>query len=639
MTELRKVLNYRVVLLITINAIIGSGLFFLPSIGARYSGPASIISWIIVSLVTIYTAACFSELVSMFPKAGGVYEFNKRAFGRFFSFMIGWMAWLVGNITTAMLIVGAIQYLLPFNNLTFTIVKIFISLTWVFIFNLMAYKGIKTSAVMLISFAVITLTIILILILPSIPKISLVNLSPFFIHNDFFSNLSSIFVAIFFISQAFFGLESVCFLAEEVKHPEKYLPKSLMNGVFIISALSLLLVFTSLSIIHWKVFGLSGAPFSDLAYILMGDIGRDIITIGTYLVIIGAAAGWIVTGPRLILALTRDKLFLPQFKAIHHKYHTPYKAIIFQGIVTAIFVLMSFKGKGYETLLAMLIPLVLFMMSATVLAVPILRKKKPILARPFKVFFGRSGPILIILFNLSLITLWIWSEPNAINLLMIASSFVFLGIPIYLLIEFYYNPKMIHKVDDLFAYVSLLFENFSIPKRVKENLFFLLGDIENKKILDFGCSVGTLTVPLAEKVGKGKVYGVDISEHDINITYKRLSSKNLNNFKLIYDPSDISRIHPSIPKVNGIISANMIGYIQRPIKVLKGMNRLLKVNEKVCFSEYDKFFGFIPNKEWLTRDRIILSHFHEAGFEVDIIRKKALFWQYIYIYGKKSKEV
>jgi len=115
MGELKKVLNFPILLLIVINSIMGTGIYFLPAVGAKYSGPMSIISWAIMSVIAIYIAMCFGELVSMFPKAGGVYEYSKQAYGRFTSFLVGWITLIAGNVTIAMLIVGAIQYLLPYN--------------------------------------------------------------------------------------------------------------------------------------------------------------------------------------------------------------------------------------------------------------------------------------------------------------------------------------------------------------------------------------------------------------------------------------------------------------------------------------------------------------------------------------------
>jgi len=89
MAELKRVLSYKVILLITINSMMGTGIFFLPALGVKIAGPASIISWIIFALLSVYIAMCFGELTSMFPTSGGVYEFSKHAFGRFPSFLAG----------------------------------------------------------------------------------------------------------------------------------------------------------------------------------------------------------------------------------------------------------------------------------------------------------------------------------------------------------------------------------------------------------------------------------------------------------------------------------------------------------------------------------------------------------------------
>ena len=116
MAELKRVLGYKTILALTITSVMGSGMFFGAALGASYSGNASIISWAILSIVAVYISTFFGELVAMFPRAGGVYEFSKHAYGRFTSFLMGWLAWIVGNLTTALLIVAAIDYLIPFAS-------------------------------------------------------------------------------------------------------------------------------------------------------------------------------------------------------------------------------------------------------------------------------------------------------------------------------------------------------------------------------------------------------------------------------------------------------------------------------------------------------------------------------------------
>ena len=52
MAGLKKVLGFPAILLITINSIMGTGIFFLPAVGAGAAGPASIISWLILSIIS-----------------------------------------------------------------------------------------------------------------------------------------------------------------------------------------------------------------------------------------------------------------------------------------------------------------------------------------------------------------------------------------------------------------------------------------------------------------------------------------------------------------------------------------------------------------------------------------------------------
>jgi len=65
------------------------------------------------------------------------------------------------------------------------------------------------------------------------------------------------------------------------------------------------------------------------------------------------------------------------------------------------------------------------------------------------------------------------------------------------------------------------------------------------------------------------------------------------------------------------------------------MSKILPEAGRICFVEYDKFFGILPNIEWIHDDETIKKFFKEAGFAVRVIRKRYLFWQHIFIYGLK----
>ncbi|MFH1053963.1 MAG: hypothetical protein V1740_06110 [Candidatus Woesearchaeota archaeon] len=69
------------------------------------------------------------------------------------------------------------------------------------------------------------------------------------------------------------------------------------------------------------------------------------------------------------------------------------------------------------------------------------------------------------------------------------------------------------------------------------------------------------------------------------------------------------------------------------------MNKLLNKDSKIFFIEYDQFYDIIPNKDFLKNEKKIIDVFRKAGFKVNVEKKQGFAWKYIYIYGKKEKNV
>src|SRR5690606_34932818 len=197
------------------------------------------LAWIIIGLVCLYMASIFAELTSMFPKAGGVYEFCKQAYSPFWAFMGGWTTFVTGILTMSMLVVGAIQFLAPTTPLYF---KIFIALIFIWIFHLIAYSGMETSTTMLLAFASITLIALLAIIIGGLSNFSLATIPLETLY------ILPLLTAGFFIAQTFFGWETTTFLAEETKDGHKVVPKVLLLSTLIIIGIGLLLTLVCIHI-------------------------------------------------------------------------------------------------------------------------------------------------------------------------------------------------------------------------------------------------------------------------------------------------------------------------------------------------------------------------------------------------------
>src|SRR3954462_13628704 len=80
---------------LTVNCIIGSGVFGLPSVLAGLLGRASILAVILAAVAMGCIMACFSEVASRFAQTGGPYLYAQEAFGRFMGIQVAWLVWFV----------------------------------------------------------------------------------------------------------------------------------------------------------------------------------------------------------------------------------------------------------------------------------------------------------------------------------------------------------------------------------------------------------------------------------------------------------------------------------------------------------------------------------------------------------------
>lgn len=632
MTELKRVLGFWTVLSLSIVSIMGTGMFFGVSIGSQISGNGVIIAWIALTFFSLYIAMFFGELSSMFPRAGGVYEFSKNAYGKFTSFMLGWIAWFVGNINVVLMIVAAINYLFPQQGMQLG--KVVVSIALILSLNLIAFFGIEASAFVLMIFALVTFAVLFSIIFPGSQVMDPANFTPFLPAGV---GITAVFITIFFLAESFFGWEATTYLAEETKNPEKNIPRALILGTLIVGVLGIALAIISLGVQRWDILAGHPAPLNPVFEAIHGAQYSRFFTIGIFVTFIGAASGGIFTLPRLILALSRDKLFITQFSSVHPKYNTPYKAILFQTIVSIIVFAMVF-GK-YEQLLSLTLPLSFIFYAFTISIVAKLRLTRPELNRPFKAPFATPGSITLIVIMVSLLFFWLWTTPGAPQILGLAVSFIFLGVPIYLLLEMYYDPDEIRKMHDALAYPTFLTESLVFPKSVRKELISLAGDLNGKTVFEYGCSVGTLTTHLAETIGpRGHLVGIDISPKEAEIAQKRILHKGYRNVRIIHDEHLVSRVHPQVPHVDAIVSMGMLSILQDLDRILKEMRDLLPYQGKIVFADYVDFFKLIPNVAWLSDNKEIEKVFRRNGFSVFVKRKKGMFWNYVIVYGMKYHE-
>ena len=376
-----------------------------------------------------------------------------------------------------------------------------------------------------------------------------------------------------------------------------------------------LYVFSSLGVVSYQDYVTNARPWAVQALTNLGEMGQNFVVFGMYLVIIGAAAGWPIASSRLLQAMAKDKLFLKHFAVRHHKYKSPHRAVFFQTIFIALFSWLIFRGyivkwgDPYRTVYLIYVLLGLLVLSLILFAVPILRKKEKDLERPYRAPLPHLGPIIIVAFFVVLIVNWVSLEGGvALSIIKLAASLIILGIPFYFMIEMFYDPKAIVKVNGFLSYFVVISEKISFPVSIRNKILKDLNNLQGKVVLEYGCSVGSLTRRLAPLVGKrGKIVATDIAPHNAEIADRR--TKHLDQVFVIHDDNlEDFKLNLRWP-VDLVISIGIMSYLQNPQKVLTSLARQVRRGAEIVFVDYDKFFYFIPNVTWLKDDKQLISMF------------------------------
>lgn len=380
---LARALGFFDVICLGINSVVGAGIFLLP--GQLFSQAGSDALWVfpLCGVLCFAIALCFAEMGGMYNKTGGAYLYTKDAFGPFVGFLVGWMMWLSSIIGWSSVASGFGLYLgffLPTENAWASKTIVTILIVGLSAIN---YFGVKPGARTINFFTIGKLLSLLIFI----------GVGLFFIHGNnlfapHFNTGGNFSVAAIMALYAYTGFEFVAVPAEEMRHPQRDIPRVLFLVLMIVTGL-----YVIIQIVATGTFpGLaeSDKPLADAARYFMGTAGGVIIGIGALLSIGGVNAGIALTSPRSLYVLSVDR-FLPRiFSKIHPTYHTPYMAIM---VNTGLTLLLSLTGS-FQYLIVASVMVSILQYIPTCLAVIILRRYRPERQRSYKIPGGYSIPIL-----------------------------------------------------------------------------------------------------------------------------------------------------------------------------------------------------------------------------------------------------
>lgn len=608
--DLRRTISQRALMFISLNAILGTGIFILPAIGARHAGASSIISWLIMAPVAIIISLYFAELSSKFQKSGGIYEFVRAAFGEFWGFMFGWMAWIIANVTIAMLVIGSLIYIFPSASPVFYIL---VSVLTVVIFSLITMKGIEISSRISVIFGIFTVGILAALIIPGIFAVKAANFAAL-------SFSPSVFVAVYLIAETFFGWETVTYISEEVKNARKVVPRTLALATVIIGLLSILLVTVLIGVIGAAELGMQSAPLAYLAGSLFGPESVPLFTFLVFIPLIGTAFSWIVASPRLLYAMSRDKVMIPSFRKLHAKYRTPYIAIGFQAVVIIFITLLGIGN--FESVLTMLLPMTIIAYSAVMLSAFKLHRMKG----GFKSPLGRAGPVMVILFNIFILGMWI-SEFNSFAPIVYGFLFLLVGIPLYISIKLRSDPRFIEKFYDRTSWLTDKMLPLWYGEAESRSVASKLGLNRNHVVLDFGAGSGHTTRHISSKAKK--VIAIDLSRRQLMRAAKYVRTDNV----IFVKENGVRKFGKE--SFDAVAAVGVLEHFENPEIMILKLMKLLKKNGRFCFVFFGSTMGIPPSHKFSSKQSI--KHvMKKAGIEARVEKRTRNMADMWFVWGKKD---
>jgi APA family basic amino acid/polyamine antiporter len=410
---LRKRLSARHLVAFGIGVVIGTGIFTLTGLQARNTaGPAVVISFAIAGVVALLAALCYAELASAVPTAGSAYSYAYATTGELIAWVIGWDLFLEFALGAAVVARGWSGYVgnllhLPTSlfgeGATFNLGAALI----VVVLTVVAVVGIRESARVTGALVIIKVSICVFVIVAGAFFVRGANLSPFIppgraapaagglaqplIHAvagvaPAAFGIGGVLTAAAVVFFAYTGFEAVANLSEETRRPARDLPLGLLGTLGLSTVLYIGVSFVVVGMVHYSRLD-PGAPIADAFDQVGAGWAAALVDLAAVAGLTSVILVDLVTVSRIGFAMGRDGLLPPVIAKVGRRTGVPVRMTLVYA--AGVLVLASFVKL---TVLADLVSIgTLFAFVLVSAAVPVLRRTRPAMDRPFRV---PASPVL-----------------------------------------------------------------------------------------------------------------------------------------------------------------------------------------------------------------------------------------------------
>ena len=368
-----------------------SGEYFGWNYGWGVAGTVGmLIATVAVTILYITFIFSFTELTTSITNAGGPFTYAHKALGPIGGLIAGYatlIEFLFAPPAIAYALGSYMHFLYPSFNVQYTAISCYI------IFTIINLLGVKESAMFTLVITLLAVAELLIFMGVVAPHFQVRH----FMHNNMPFGWAGVFAALPFAIWLYLAIEGVAMVAEETKDPERTIPKGYISGIVTLVLLALGIMIVAGGITDWKNLSAIDYPLPEAIGIALGK--HDHLTkIFAGIGLFGLVASFhsvIMTYSRQIFSLAREN-YLPHFLSqLHSRFRTPHWALLVGGVIGIIAIL---SGKTNELIVfSVLGAVVMYVIS--MISLFVLRKKEPLLKRPFKAPFYPYFPALALLLS------------------------------------------------------------------------------------------------------------------------------------------------------------------------------------------------------------------------------------------------
>ena len=338
-----------------IGLILGAGIYVIIGDVAAVAGNAMWISFIVASVIALFTGLSYAELSSMYPKSAAEYVFARNVFGnQFIALVVGCLIIFVAVVSAATVALGFSGYFTSIFYPQFH--PVIVAIVLIGVLSIVNFWGISQSVWMNTVFTFIELAGLFIIILAGF-WLGSPGSTNYFETPDKMSELSEAtlltwFGAIFggagLVFFAYYGFENIVNIADETKNPVRVIPKALLISIAVTTALYILVAISTSALVGWKGLSLTEAPLSLAAERALGGQGVIILSTIALFATSNTALMMLISGSRIIYGISKDQSFPKILSTVNKSRKTPWIAIIV--IMASTMIAITFSSRDISTI-------------------------------------------------------------------------------------------------------------------------------------------------------------------------------------------------------------------------------------------------------------------------------------------------